>query len=69
VANQGFMDTKKAFAARDLHAMLNVVRIQIEFLEASAKHEPEDRELEKRVKKAKNREKVILEKLSESAMS
>ena len=54
MANQGFMDAKKAFTARDLHAMLNVIRIQIEFLEASAKHEPEDRELEKRMKRAKN---------------
>jgi hypothetical protein len=50
----GLHGHEEAFAARELHAMLNVIRIQIEFLEASVKHEPEDRELEKRVKRAKN---------------
>lgn len=48
----------------ELKAMLRAIRIQIELLEGQAKEGP-DRELRKRIKKAKSEEAVLLSKLRE----
>lgn len=49
----------------DLNVLLKAVRLQIELLQASIKAGPHDKELRKRLKKAKGQESVILKKLAE----
>ena len=48
-----------------LNALLKSVRLQIELLDASTKATPKDKELCRRLRKAKSEEAVILTKLSE----
>jgi hypothetical protein len=48
---------------------MNSIRIQIQFLEASATHRPRDTELQKRLRKAKSQERLILAELSERTMN
>ena len=45
--------------------MLSSIRHQIQLFEAAVKKRPGDRELQRRVKKAKIREEVLLAKLAE----
>jgi rubrerythrin len=56
------MDSDQSLA--DLKAMLKAIRTQIELLEGQTTKGP-DKELRKRLKKAKNEESVLLSKLRE----
>jgi hypothetical protein len=54
---------------RDLNGVLNSIRTQIQFLEASVASRPDDTELQKRLRKAKNQERLIMAKLCEQTMN
>ncbi len=51
----------------ELERMLDAVRVQIDFLEASAPEATRDNELRKRIREAKSTELAILEKIAEIA--